>query len=211
MRIPTARNKLRRWACLLALGTLLVPHAALADAEVPRGTRFLVELDDTLEAKKIKRGKEFDARTLEALRATDGRVIPAGARLRGEVTYVENNKVMLRFEQIDTRRGTVPLVASVVRIVNEEDVRDKPGEEGEVQASGNRGRNSAIGAVVGGGIGAAIGAAKGGGKEAAMGAGAGAAAGALIGAATGGKDLILYEGTRLELQLDRPLILPGRR
>jgi hypothetical protein len=191
--------------------TPLVPGHAIADSAVSRGTRFLVQLDDTLEAKKVRRGKEFDARTLEDLQASDGRIIRAGARLKGEVTYAENDKVMLRFSQIDTKRGTVPLIASVVRIVDEENVRDKPGDEGEVEASGNRGRNSAIGAVLGGGLGAAIGAAKGGGKGAAIGAGTGAAAGALIGVATGGKDLILYEGTRLELQLDRPLVLPGKR
>ena len=194
-------------ACALALVTA-VPAAA--QSEIPAGTRFTVELRDKLEAKRIKVGKKFDARTLEALQATDGSVIEAGARLKGRVSYVENNKVVLRFEQIDTRRGWVPIVAAVTNVLNERDVKDKVGSEGEIQAQGKRGRNAAIGAVLGARVGAAIGATRGGGQGAAIGAGAGAAGGALIGAASGGRDLVLYEGTRIELMLDRPLVFRPR-
>ena len=52
-----------------------------------------------------------------------------------------------------------------------------------------------------------VGAQQGGGRGAAIGAGTGAVAGALIGTAAGGKDLVLENGARLELQLDRPLLL----
>lgn len=208
MKIPYPKTALVRLACWIALVSLLVPPGALADSEVAAGTRFLVELQDKLEASKVKRGKKFEARTIEVLRASDGRWIPAGAKLKGQVTYVEDNKMMLRFERIETRRGKLPIVASVVQIQDEKDVKKSPGEEGEIQASGGRGKSATIGAIVGGGVGAAIGAKQGGGKGAAIGAGTGAAAGALIGAAAGGKDLVLHEGTRLELQLDRPLVVP---
>ena len=183
---------------------------AWADWEVPAGTRFLVELKDKLEAKKVKRGKQFEARTLEALRTSDGRAIPAGAKIVGRVSYSEDNQMMLRFERIESARYKLAIVASVARVMNEKDVRDRPGEEGEIKSDQNRGKSAAIGAIVGGGIGAAAGATQGGGKEAAIGAGAGAAVGALIGAAAGGKELVLYQGTRLELQLDRPLYIPYR-
>lgn len=178
---------------------------ARAQSQVPAGTRFLVELRDNLDARKVHVGKKFEARTVEPLVASDGSTIPAWTKLRGQVSYVRDNQMVLRFERIETPRGKEPLVASVTRVVGEKDVKENAGEEGEIKSSSRRGRNAAIGAVVLGGIGAAVGGASAGGKGAAIGAAAGGASGAAIGAASGGRDLILYEGTRLELQLDRPL------
>jgi hypothetical protein len=142
---------------------------------------------------------------VEALRASDGSFIRAGAKLKGRVSYASDSRMILRFEEIDTGRGKVPVVASVVGVSGEKDIRRDVGSEGEIRADGDRGRNAAIGAAIVGGIGAAIGASQAGGKGAAMGAGAGAATGAAVGAASGGKDLVLREGTRIELALDRPL------
>jgi len=181
--------------------------AAANHKEIAQGTRFMVELRNKLEAKKVKPGKKFDAITLQALETTDGTVVPAGSKLKGKVSYVEGNKMVLRFERIETRHGKFPIVASVVGVVGERDVKDSVGSEGEIKAEGGRGKNAAIGAIVGGGIGAAVGASKGGSKDAAIGAGVGGGTGALIGAATGGKDLVLQKGARLEVELDRPLMI----
>ena len=177
-----------------------------AESELSAGTRFLVELRTDLDAKRVKPGKKFEARTLEALRASDGNTISAGAKLKGRVSHVEHNKMMLRFEEIDTGHGKVPIVVSVQDIVGEKHVRNKTDSEGEIRAAGKSGRDAAIGATVLGGIGAAVGATQAGGKGAALGAGSGAAAGALIGAAVGKGDLRLQKGTRLDLVLDRPLL-----
>ncbi len=187
-------------------GALALP--AWADhREIAAGTHFLVELRDKLEARKVKRGKKFEARTLEALQAADGTVIPAGAKLKGRVSYAEGNKMVLRFERIETRWGKFPIVASVVSVWGERDVKDEVNEEGEIKAEGGRGKSAAIGAIVGAGIGAGVGATQKGRKGAAIGAGGGALAGGLIGAAAGGKSLVLQKGARLELELDRPLVL----
>jgi len=207
------RTRLGKWVAPLAALAFALPWAVAASAqsEVPVGTRFLVELRDRLEARKVKAGKKFEVRTVEAMQATDGNIIPAGAKIRGRVSYVEHNKMILRLEQIEAPRGKVPIVATVTNVLGEKDVKSKAGEEGEIKASGHRGRDAAIGAVVLGGIGAAIGGTQAGGKGAAIGAGAGAATGAAIGAAAGGKDLDLREGTRIEFQLDRPLVFRARR
>lgn len=207
-------NRARSIASRLALACALAlagAGLAAAQSEIPAGTRLLVELRDKLEARKIKPGKKFDARTLEALRATDGNFIEAGAKVRGRVSYVEGNKVVLRFEEIDTRRGWVPLVASVQGVVAEKSVRAKAGQEGEIRASGGRGRSAAIGAAVGAGVGAAVGGSQAGMRGAVVGAATGAAAGALIGAAAGGRDLVLQKGARIELLLDRPLVFKPRK
>ena len=207
------RMHLGRWMAPLAALALALPWAAAANAqsEVPAGTRFLVELRDRLEARKVKPGKKFEVRTVEAMQATDGNIIPAGTKIHGRVSYVEHNKMILRLEQIEAPRGKMPIVATVTNVPGEKDVKGKAGEEGEIKASGHRGRDAAIGAVVLGGIGAAIGGTQAGGKGAAIGAGAGAATGAAIGAAAGGKDLDLRQGTRIEFQLDRPLVFRARR
>lgn len=195
----------------LALASLLTWAAPAVPAqEIPAGTYFLVELRDNLDAKKVKRGKEFDARTLEALEATDGSIIPSGTKLKGRVTYVKDNELMLEFFRIETRRGKLPLVATPVRVLGERDVKDETGDEGEI-TSGGRGKSAAIGAAVGAGIGAAVGATQAGGRGAAIGAAAGAGGGALIGAAAGGRDLYLRKGARIELRVDRPLYFSDRR
>ena len=203
----SAWNRLLR----VLLCVLAVALPAAAQSEVPEGTRFLVELRDKLEAKKVKEGKKFEARTLEALRATDGSYIKADAKVKGRVTYVRDNEMLLRFEQIDTGRGKVPLVATVVGVIGEKNVRSKAGKEGEIKSDGGGGRNAAVGAAIGAAVGAGVGASRGGAKGAAIGAGTGAAAGALIGAAAGGRDLKLEKGTRLELVLDRPLMFRPKR
>jgi len=201
-----------RMAALLALAVVFpAAPAARAQSEVPPGTRFLVELRDKLDARKIKPGKKFELRTLDALQATDGNLIPAWTKIRGRVSYVENNKMVLRVEQIETRRGKVPIVASVVGVQGEKDVRRQVGSEGEIKSASHRGRNAAIGAIVLGGLGATVGGIQGGGKGAAIGGAVGAGTGAAIGASTGGKDLVLYEGTRIEFELDRPLVFRARR
>jgi len=179
--------------------------SAMAQSEVPAGTRFLVELRNKLESHKTKRGKKFDGKTLEALKASDGRVIPAGAKMKGRVAYSENNRMVLRFEEIQTPRGKEPVVALVTGAVGERHVRVDAGREGEVRANSSRGRDAAIGAVAAGAAGAAIGASQGGGRGAAIGGASGAAVGAALGAAVGGRELVLEKGARLELQLERPL------
>ena len=194
---------------LIALGSKSA--GAMQSSEVPAGTRFVVELRDKLEAKEIKKGKKFEVRTLEALTASDGNQIPAGVKIKGRVTSVRNNEMVLRFEEIDTKNGKSPIIASVAGVAGEKDVKAKVGKEGEISSSGGRGRSAAIGSAVGAAVGAGIGAAKGGTANTVIGAGIGAGAGAGVGAAAGGRDLELTKGTRLDVVLDRPLSFKAKR
>ncbi len=195
---------------LICAWLLSVPFArplAAADSEVPAGTRFLVELGDKLDARKVNRGKRFKAWTLEAIETTDGEIIPEGTKLTGWVSYATDRDLVLRFDRIETEWGKLPIVAIVTGVEGEKGVRRNASDEGEIKASGGRGKGAAIGAAIGGGIGAGVGASRSGGKGAAIGGGTGALAGALIGAAAGGHDLVLYKGTQIEVQLERPLFL----
>ncbi len=194
----------------LLAGTALVARAAPGDREIPAGTRFMVELRDKLDAKKVHAGKKFTAITLEPLEASDGAIILPTAKLKGRVSYVKDNKMVLRFERIETRHSKFPIVASVVSVTGERNVKREVGPEGEIKSEGKRGRNAAIGAVIGGGLGAAIGGSQKGGKGALIGAGAGGATGAVLGAASGGRSLVLQKGARLEVELERPLFVYRR-
>ncbi len=180
------------WAAALALAFAGAP-AARAQAEIPAGTRFLVELQHKLDAGHVHRGKKIEARTIEPLTAEDGSTIPAGTKLTGKVSYVREDQMILRFDRIEPPGGKRPLVATVTGVVGEKGVKEATGSEGEIKAESHRGRDAAIGAAVLGGVGAAVGGAQAGGK------------GAAIGATQGGRRLVLEEGTRLELRLDRPL------
>jgi hypothetical protein len=195
--------------CTLLLCGLTVN--ALGQSEVPAGTRFMVELRDKLEAKEIKKGKKFEVRTLEALQASDGNVIPAGTKIKGRVTSARDNELVLRFEEIETKRGKVPIIASVAGVSGEKDVKADVGKEGEIRSSGGRGKTAAIGSAIGAAAGTAVGASQGGARNTAIGAGVGAAAGAAVGASAGGRDLELTKGTRLDVVLDRGLIFEPKR
>ena len=209
MRLRQAPTVLLLVLSLIALSS--ISALALQNSEVPAGTRFMVELRDKLEAREIKKGKKFEVRTLEALTAIDGNQIPAGVKIKGRVTSVSNNDMVLRFEEIDTKNGKSPIIASVAGVSGEKDVKAKVGKEGEISSSGGRGKSAAIGSAVGAAIGAGVGAAKGGSTNTIIGAGIGAGAGAGVGAAAGGRDLELTKGTRLDVVLDRPLSFKAKR
>ena len=204
------RGWLYSWFTLSMLVSPLA-FAAAPLSEVPAGTKFMVELKDKLDAKKVKVGKKFSAQTLEALKGRDGSYIPAGAKIKGHVSFVEYNKMVLRFERLESKVGKMPIVADVAGVPGEKGVAKDPGKEGEISASKSRGRATATGAVIGAGVAAAVGASQGGKKGAAIGAGVGAAAGGVLGAIVGTTDLVLQKGTRLELELERPLTFEPKR
>lgn len=189
-------------------------HPALAST-VPDGTRFLIRLEDTLSTKKHRAGKKFKARTLEPLVTTTGLLVPPGAEVRGHISRVEpatltgRARLWLSFDDIKTRDGRVPLLADVHSVPGEHSVRVGPSREGEIEARVSRGQREVEAAVAGAAIGAVAGAATKGGKGAVIGAAIGAASGFLI-ASGMGQELELQKGTKIELELTRPLYLASR-
>ena len=199
------------WILALMMGWSSPVGKAEEWSKVPVDTHFMVELRSKLAARKVKQGKKFKARTVGVIRAEDGNVIKSRANIKGRISYVRGNQMMLTFEEIKTRRGKTPLVASVVGIVGGKGLRVKTGDEGQIKTSRSRARRAAIAAAVGAVAGAVVGGTKGGAKGAAIGAGTGAAGGALVGAISADKDLVLPKGTRLELVLDRPLLFKTKK
>ncbi len=178
---------------------------------VPQGTVFLIQLADRLDTRTIKAGDHFRARLAEPLVTANGQSIEAGKKIKGHISAVEpglHTRVILSFEEIETARGWVPLIATVTGVPGEHGLR-QIGEEGEIGRKGMTKEQIAEAVIVGAGEGAAQGERSGGKHGAAAGAGSGAASGAFS-AFESGHDLVLDKGTALEIRLDRNLGVPSR-
>jgi hypothetical protein len=211
------------WCLLVALTA--VPLSSLLSAQevraqeqgpplpprtIPDGTKFLIRLEDKLDAARVQPGRRFKAKLLEDLVGPDETRILRDSRIKGHISSVGNGfhpRLLLSFDEIETERGWVPLIATLTDVPGERGLK-VPDEEGEIEREGNR-RREAESAGVGAGVGAVGGAAAGGGKGAAIGAGIGAAAGVVEGLFSD-RRLELLKGTTLELRLDRPLQVPWR-
>jgi hypothetical protein len=195
------------------------PQSSAQDAEppgeVPSGTRFLVGLKKGLNTKSARAGDHFATRTLEPLVAPDGTLVPVGSELRGHVSRVEAGgatgraRIWLSFDDIDTPMGAQPIVAEVTQVPGEHSVKPGENKEGEIEARTSAGQREMEAALAGAALGVSAAAAKGGSKGAAIGAATGALAGFLTASGIG-QELDLMEGTKLELELLRPLVLTRR-
>jgi len=178
---------------------------------VPQGTVFLIQLSDRLDTRTVKAGDHFQARLAEPLVTANGQSIQAGKKIKGHISAVEpglRTRVILSFEEIETARGWVPLIATVTGVPGEHGLR-QIGEEGEIGRKGMTKEQIAEAVIVGAGEGAAQGERSGGKRGAAAGAGSGAASGAFS-VFESGHDLVLDKGTALEIRLDRNLGVPAR-
>jgi hypothetical protein len=183
--------------------------------QVPAGTKFLVGLLDELNTKTAKKHQQFTVKTLETLDTPDGRAIPAGTVIRGHVSRVEAGsstgraRIWLTFDDIQTHNGWRPLVADVTELPGEHSVKSGEIKEGEIQAHASTSSRELQAAAEGAAVGAAAGAAAKNGKTAAIGAATGALT-AFVAASGLGQELDLTKGTKLELELERPLYLAKR-
>ena len=98
----------------------------------------------------------------------------------------------------------------MVGVPGDHSVKPGPSKEGEIEARTSKGREEVTAAAAGAAIGAVAGATAGrSGKAAGIGAAVGAAAGFLV-ASGMGHELNLPKGSKLELELARPLYLTNR-
>jgi hypothetical protein len=181
-----------------------------SDNMIPEGTRFLIRLNDKLDTAKLKPGKKFEGKLSEDLTAPNGSVIPAGKKVKGHVSSVDRGmqaRLLLSFDEIETRNGWRPLIATVTGVPGEHAVKQETGAEGEIQKRGTDKTRVLEGAAVGAAVGATAGAVTAGPHGAIIGAVAGGALGGGAGLLTN-RDLKLDKGAQLEVQLDRPIQVP---
>jgi len=180
---------------------------------VPEGTRFIIKLKDTLDTRTLQPGQHFGAELREDLVTPSGLLIPKGRGVRGHVATFERGftgaRIMFGLDEMDTRHGWVPLIATVTGVPGDPSIKST-GQEGEITQKGPDKKRMITNAAIGAGVGAAAGAAAGGSKGAAIGAAAGAGLGTGTSFFFKGSDLKLNKGTQLEVRLDRDLAVPAR-
>src|SRR5258708_5192540 len=102
---------------------------------IPEGTQFEVQLQDSLDTNKVSQGKSFKAKLAQDLLAPNGNIIPMGSKVKGHVSSVErgmSSRLLLSFDQIETKHGWVPLAAIVTGVPGEHSVQAETGSEGEI-------------------------------------------------------------------------------
>ncbi|HEU5414092.1 MAG TPA: YMGG-like glycine zipper-containing protein [Candidatus Angelobacter sp.] len=185
-------------------------NAAPPDA-VPEGKRFIIKLKDSLDTKKLNDGKHFKAELREDLVTPSGLIIPKGRTIKGHVAQYEHGytgaRLMLAMDEIETRHGWVPLIATVTGVPGDPSIKST-GDEGELTKKGPDKKRMITNAAIGAGVGAVSGSVIGGSKGAAIGAAVGAGLGTGTSLLLKGSDLKLDKGTQLEVRLERDLSVP---
>jgi YMGG-like Gly-zipper len=178
---------------------------------LPEGKRFIIKLKDTLDTKKLNEGKHFKAELREDLVTPSGLLIPRGRTVKGHVARYEHGytgaRMMLAMDEIETRHGWVPLIATVTGVPGDASIKSTE-EEGELVKKGPDKKRVLTNVAIGAGVGAVSGSVIGGHKGAAIGAAAGAGLGAGSSLIYKGSDLKLDKGTQLEVRLERDLAVP---
>ena len=188
------------------------PSNSWADS-VRNAPHFLVRLDQGLNTGKNKNHEIFQVRTMEPLVASNGYVLPVGSKIVGHISRIEPGgltgraRVWLTFDDIETARGTLPIVAEVSSVPGEFSVQTGESKEGEIAARTGKGSEVAEATAMGAAKGSAPGVTSHNSKEAAMGAAVGGVA-AFLASSGVGQEIDLPKGTKLDLVLDRSLNFP---
>jgi hypothetical protein len=160
------------------------PLHAIAD-----GTTFLVRLEDKLDANRIQPGKHFKAKLAEDLMGPDETMVLRGSRIRGHVSEVGNGfhpRLLLTFDEIETRHGWAPLMATMVDVPGEHGLTTR--NEGAIERPGPGGSE----------------------HRDSDSDGMSAKAVGVVRALFSDHRLQLQKGTMLEVRLDHPLQVPWR-
>ena len=181
---------------------------------VPAGTKVLLVLKNSISSKNARKGDGVYLESSFPI-TVDGRVaIPAGTYVQGVIDDVQRpgkvkgrGQILMHFTTLVYPNGyTVSLPNSNVESSDSQDNQDVVDKEGTIQAQGTKGRD-AVGVATATASGAGIGAAAGGLKGAGIGSGIGAAIGLGTVLLTRGEEVRLYQGTTVEMVLNRPLRL----
>jgi hypothetical protein len=160
------------------------------------GTEFTVRLGQELSSKTARVEDRFEATVDVPVRGEGGAVLPAGTTLRGIVRNVERAERPSKAGRLDLDLYAVYLGPTRVDVrarVVEIGPQARKGRSTEKKAGIGSVLGGVLGAILSGGTGAVIGIVTGG-------------AGAVLG--TKGEEVVLPEGTRLTVRLDRALDLP---
>jgi len=190
------------------------PNQPLPDYVLTAGTRLLLRLTRSVDTKHAVTGDRVYLETAAPVFLNGRLIIPQGSFVIGSITEAQRAGRVKGKAELNLRFETLTLPNGVARdLLSRADSADGRGvdSEGRIQGDGSKARDAmTVGGATaaGAGIGGLAGA-----------PGIGAAAGALAGLAgvlgTRGPDLVVRQGTSMEMVLDRDLTfssleLPGR-
>jgi hypothetical protein len=104
---------------------------------IPEGTTMLVRLGQRLETSTARQGNRFKASLAEDVIAPNGSRLERGSRIRGHISRVNQGlhpRLLLSFDDIETSRGRLPLIASVSGVPGEHGV-SQPDPDGSIEAA----------------------------------------------------------------------------
>ncbi len=217
-----------RIAALLLLATSLsfaqIPAGQPAEVEpetgkitVPAGTKLPVVMKAGLNTKSAQVGDPIYCETTFPIVQNNRILIPVGTWVQGTVTSVKRPgrvkgraEVLMHFTTMIFPNGyTVQLPGALDSVPGADSHRVKD-KEGTVQAEGSKGKDA--GTIAGAGAtGAVIGGAAAGGKGAGIGAGIGGLAGLAVTMLSRGNEVVIPQGSTVDMVLQRPLELEEER
>jgi hypothetical protein len=185
---------------------------------VPAGTKILLSLKSAINTKTAQQGDGVYLVSTFPVIGNARTMIPVGVYVQGVVDRVVRPgrikgraQLDLHFTTIIFPNGSVVEVPGVLNSLPGSDGPKVKGNEGTVEQAGNKGRdigNIAKGAAIGAEAGVLGGAASGNvAKGVGYGGLAGAAAGTIYTLFTRGNDIVIPQGTSVEMVLQRPLVL----
>ena len=96
------------WISLFAIATQLSGQSA-----IPAGTMLPVQLNSSINSRKVKPGQVITARVMEDVPLSPRSRIDAGAKVIGRVVSVEPGKVSIRFDTLIVSKRQVPLTINL--------------------------------------------------------------------------------------------------
>lgn len=182
-----------------------MPPAGAANAIVPVGTEFTVELDETLSAESNDVGDRFTATVTEDIRDGTEVIVPEGAKVSGRITGIDESdgvgdQAALRvvFESINVNGTDHALAADVTDVdVSLTDRRNVDDTTEKIVAGAAAG--AIVGAIIGGSL-----------KDILVGGVLGAGAGTIISLGTGDVQSALPAGSELDLRVTQRVAMSSR-
>jgi hypothetical protein len=200
---------------LVLLLILLAPSISQASPEavLPEGTRLILQLNESLSTKTNREGYSFTAVVTKPVSLGDRMIVPKGAVVNCTISRIvrpgrfEGKALMnIRFQSIDIPgRRQLEIIATLVKVESQGKIGVH--SEGSMEVNSAAAKTSSkiiLPTVIGGGIGAIAG----GGRGAVIGSGIGATIGFFT-PVPGEKDLEIKRGTTLEIEINRPLLIPA--
>ena len=201
--------------CLMVLLCGFLLPADAWGTEIPEGTHLLLRMVNSISTRTAQPGDYYYMRTASPVSVNDRIVVPISSYVQGKVTFARRGgkvsgraQLGLRLETLTLPNGrTLKFSPSLSSVDPNQSGQKLDRDENLVRQGPNHGRDAAR-IVVTAGSGAFLGAIVDSSvKGASIGAGVGGAVGLASVMISRGREVVLQQGSSIDVVLDRPLII----